>query len=179
MDIRGIGQEHKIIYVALGKTTGLTDLLLQPYDELGAAFGSPIAFTELVNGAYEASFTPDAEGIWRVRVSSVSNLDDAIKTIEVVAVELDMVAEAVDEVKTVVDAIKIETDKIQVVDDNVDAVKVVVDATAAKVDIIKAKTDNLPADTAQELTDIDSGIAQVQTDIDIIKTGIKTGGYFA
>jgi len=179
MDLIKVDELKNIIYVALNRTTGLEDLVLQPYDEAGVAFGDPIAFSELANGAYEASFTPDAIGTWRVRVSSATNGDDAIKSYEVIGTKLDDIKSAadvidgkadsiegkVDVIDTNVDAIKTETDKIQAIDDNVDA--------------IKTKTDNLPADTAQELTDIDTAIASMQSDVTDIKATVGFGGYFA
>ena len=200
MDYIKLNEANKVIYVALNRTTGLVDLVLQPYDEAGVAFGAPIAFSELANGAYEASFTPDAVGDWRVRVSSAVNGDDAIKTFTVISTKLDDVKTVVDSVEgkvdtidTVVDAVKVETDKIQTIDDNVDATKIVVDATKvvvdsvetkvdiadANVDAVKVKTDNLPANTAQELTDIDTAVAAVQSDVTAIKANVTVGGYFS
>lgn len=219
-----LNEANKVIYIALNKTTGLTDLKLQPYDEAGVAFGVPIVFSELANGAYEASFTPDAVGVWRVRVSSATNNDDAVKTFNVIASKLDDVKTVVDSVETkvdtidtvvdatkvvadsvetkvdtidtVVDAVKVETDKIQTVDDNVDSVisKVdvvdgVVDAVKLEtdkiqtvddnVDAVKTKTDNLPVNTAQELTDIDTALSTMQSDVTEIKGNVTVGGYFS
>ena len=172
MDYIKVNEANKLIYVALNKTTGLSDLVLQPYDEAGVTFGTPTSFTELANGAYEASFTPDAVGVWRVRVSSASNLDDAIKSYDVIATKLDDVKVVVDSVETkvdtidtVVDATKVVVDsvetKVDTIDTVVDASKVVVDATKVVVDSVETKVDSM------------------QSDVTEIKANVTIGGYFA
>ena len=184
----------KVNYIALKKTTGLVDVLMQVYDENGVAFGSPITMTEVVAGSgenplglYQGSFTPDENGQWRIRIESATNGDDISKVFEVGKYKLDDIKDQtqdiedkidiidgnVDLIKTETDkipAIKTETDKIQTIDDNVDSVKTTVEATDGKVDAIKAKTDNLPADTATQLDDIEDKI-------DDIDTQINPGGY--
>lgn len=158
----------KVNYVALHRTTGLTDLNMHIYDETGAELGSgfsPILMTEIVGGggAYYAVFTPDAKGQWRIRIQSATNHDDIQKVFEVgdydvddVKAQTQSIEDKTDIIDGNVDLIKLETDKIQTIDDNVDA--------------IKTKTDNLPADTAAELTEIDN---KLQT----IDDQISTGGY--
>lgn len=133
-----VNVEKKVIYIALNKTTGLTDLVLQPYDEAGVAFGSPIAFTELTNGAYQAAFTPDALGTWRIRVSSVTNHDEATKAFSVVEKDISDVVTLIDAMDVKVDAIKTETDKIQSTKDEVITAQTKIDNVATDLAIVKA-----------------------------------------
>ena len=144
----------KVNYIALKKTLGLTDVYLQPYDETGALFGSPILMTEIPGdgsglnsgGAYQGSFTPDADGQWRVRIKSVANGDDVQKAYEVDDYDID-------DVKAQTQSIE---DKTDIIDGNVD--------------LIKAKTDKLPTDTAATLQSI-------KDVVDAIAAEIVTGGY--
>ena len=161
----------KLIYIAINRTTGLSDLVLQPFDETGTAFGSPIAFTELANGAYEAAFTPDAIGTWRVRVTSVTNHDDAIKQFDVVSYDVADVYTIVDNIETKIDSIKTETDKIQTIDDNIDVIKTTTDAIKAETDKIQTIDNNVDS--------IKATVESSATDITDIKNSIFTGGYFA
>jgi hypothetical protein len=162
----------KVNYIVIKKTTGLTDVLMHVYDEAGVELGSglsPVAMTEIVGagGLYYGSFTPDANGQWRIRIQSAVNGDDVQRVFEVGNYKLDDVKDQtqdiedkvdiidgnVDLVKTETDkipSIKTETNKIQTIDDNVDtiiidvaAVKVVVDSTETKVDNIKIQTQSI------------------------------------
>lgn len=164
MDNIKVSVAKKVMYVALNKVTGLTDLLLQPYDEAGVAFGSPIAFVELANGAYEASFTPDAVGTWRVRVSSIVNGDDAIKSFEVVTNDLADIISKVDVIDGIVDSIKTETDKIQTIDNNIDTIKI-------ETDKIQTIDDNVDS--------VKTTVESNATKLDTIVLSVKSGGYFA
>lgn len=65
-----INQAIRVRYLSVTKETGLTDLKLTATDPTGTD-DAPITFTEIGNGIYEASFTPDAIGWWSARVSSV------------------------------------------------------------------------------------------------------------
>jgi hypothetical protein len=62
----------RVRYRALGAESGLTDLEMVVTDESGNN-DSPVTMTELgTTGIYESQFTPDAEGIWWVRISSAT-----------------------------------------------------------------------------------------------------------
>lgn len=150
----------KVFYVALHRTTGLTNLDMSVYDEVGGLF-TTVTLTEIVgsNGGYYGSFTPDEKGQWRVRIQdtqSSPNGDDIQKVFEVGNSDVDTLDTKIDVIDSNVDLIKTETDKIQTIDDNVDA--------------IKTKTDNLPADTEAELD-------AIQDTLQDIDDQISTGGY--
>ena len=158
----------KVNYTALHHTASLIDLAMKVYDEAGVLFGT-VTLTEIVGsgGVYYGSFTPDAIGQWRIRIQSVTNLDDVQKVFEISTSDID-------EVKLQTQSIE---DKIDTIDGNVsqalldiDAVKDVVDSIEGKVDTIQGKTDNLPVDTATQLNTIESKI-------DAIDLQIDKGGY--
>lgn len=168
-----------IAYRALNYVTGLTDVSAKVYDEIGGLF-TTITLTEVVGqgGLYIGTFTPDEAGQWRIRISSITNLDDVTKVFEVglydtddIKVQTQSIEDKIDIIDGNIDLIKLETDKIQTIDDNVDSIKTTVESTALDVTAIKTKTDNLPADTEQSLVDI-------KTVVDNINTSISRGGYF-
>ncbi len=66
-----INQPIYVRYLELEKEEGLTDLILTPTNPSGAD-QTPITFSDLGDGLYQASFTPNAIGWWQVRVSCVS-----------------------------------------------------------------------------------------------------------
>lgn len=142
----------KVNYIALNKTTGLTDVTMYVYDELGALF-TTVVMTELIEGSgvdpsglYYGSFTPDEKGQWRVRIQSDTNGDDIQRVFEIGNYD-------VDDVKTQTQDIE---DKVDTIDGNIDA--------------IKTKTDNLPADTSSEIT-------YMKNKLDSLDTQINPGGY--
>lgn len=148
----------KVNYIVIKKTTGLTDVVMHVYDEAGVELGSglsPVAMTEIVGGGglYYGSFTPDANGQWRIRIQSTVNGDDVQRVFEVGDYKLDDVKGQTQDIE----------DKVDVIDGNVTAID-------GKVDDIKAKTENLPADTASELQDI-------KDKIDAVDLQIDKGGY--
>jgi len=59
-----------IRYLAIDNETGLTDLKLTPTNPSGVD-QTPISLTEIEDGLYTVSFTPNVIGWWLVRVSSV------------------------------------------------------------------------------------------------------------
>lgn len=66
-----INQIITVRYLAIDNETGLTDLKLTPTNPSGAD-QSTITFTEIGDGLYTVSFTPDALGWWMVRVTSLT-----------------------------------------------------------------------------------------------------------
>lgn len=66
-----INQSIYVRYLELEKEAGVIDLVLTPANPSGAD-QSPISFSDLGNGLYQAYFTPNTIGWWQVRVSSVS-----------------------------------------------------------------------------------------------------------
>jgi hypothetical protein len=61
----------RIRYLAINLETGLTDLTLTPTNPSGVD-QTPITLTEIGDGLYETTFTPNALGWWWARISSVS-----------------------------------------------------------------------------------------------------------
>jgi hypothetical protein len=66
-----INESIIVRYLAIDNEEGLTDLLLTPTNPSGVD-QTPIAFTEIGDGLYTATFTPNALGWWLVRVTSAS-----------------------------------------------------------------------------------------------------------
>lgn len=160
-----VGNAIKVNYVALKRTTGLTDLYMRIYDKDGNELGSglsPVLMTEVVGagGLYQASFTPDAVGQWRIRILSATNGDDISKVFEIEPYNLSDIEDHLEDLE----------DKLDFIDGNVTSVKNTVESTATKVDAIKTKTDNLPADTAAELN-------YIKNKVDSIDAQINFGGY--
>ena len=68
----------KVIFQALGGQTGITDLSMIVYDPDDNA-SSPVTMTELSDGLYESSFTPDEVGRWWIKITSVTYPANAVK----------------------------------------------------------------------------------------------------
>jgi tetrahydromethanopterin S-methyltransferase subunit G len=180
----------KVFYVALHRTTGLTNLDMSVYDEVGG-LSTTVTLTEIVGsgGGYYGSFTPDAKGQWRIRIQATgsgSNGDDIQKVFDVGNSDVDTLDTKIDVIDSNVDLIKTETDKIPAIKtetDKIPAIKTETDKIPAiktetdkiqtidnNVDAIKTKTDNLPTDTAAELSDIKDTLSDIDDQI-------STGGY--
>ena len=92
-----------VTYQATGAETGLTDVQMDVYDEAGALIvEDPIVpMTEIAaTGRYEKSFTPDAEGKWRVMIDSVTKKGKMVRDFDVVAHNVDSIGDAVATVNT-------------------------------------------------------------------------------
>jgi methyl-accepting chemotaxis protein len=167
-----------VMYVALMKTTGLTDVQMKVYDEAGGLF-STVTLTEVVSngGLYMGSFTPDAEGSWRTRIQSAINKDDVQRLFEVNLV-------GIDDVNTLVTTI----------DGNVTSIKGTVESTASDVTSIKGTVESTASDvtsvkgtvesTASDVTSIKGTVESTASDVTSIKgtvediaAEITTGGY--
>jgi len=73
-----INNSIKVVFQALGGQTGITDLSMVVYDPNDNA-SSPVTMTEISNGLYESSFTPDEEGRWWVKITSSSYPENGVK----------------------------------------------------------------------------------------------------
>ena len=69
-----INEAIKVYYRAVGAESGITDLTFVPTNPSGSDQSS-VALTEVsgYDGLYAGSFTPDAYGIWWIRVKSTTN----------------------------------------------------------------------------------------------------------
>jgi methyl-accepting chemotaxis protein len=146
-----------VMYVALKKTTGLTDLQMKVYDEAGGLFDT-VTLTEVVSngGLYMGSFTPDAEGSWRARIQSATNNDDVQRLFEVNLI-------GIDDVNTLVTTI----------DGNVTSIKGTVESTASDVTSIKGTVES----TASDVTAIASDVTSIKATVESIDEQINPGGY--
>lgn len=70
-----INTSIEVRYLAINRTTGISDLKLTPTNPSGVD-GSQVTFTEIGGGLYKATFTPNALGWWWARVSSVLHPED-------------------------------------------------------------------------------------------------------
>jgi len=170
-----INKLRKVVYVSINFVTVLSDLEVAVRKPNGDLLDPAPVVTEQSLGVYGFEYTPDVLGVWQERISSVTNGDIAIRSVNVVSADNSdikaqtaSIEDKVDAEKIVVDDTKVVVDATKVV---VDATKVVVDSTGDNVTIIKSKTDNLPTDTASVLSDITSKV----NDID---TKVSRGGMF-
>lgn len=66
-----INEAIDVMYGAVGAETGISDLTLTPTNPSGADL-TPITMTEVGNGLYKASFTPNVTGRWKIRITSAT-----------------------------------------------------------------------------------------------------------
>lgn len=165
-----VNKLRKVVYVAVGFTTGLTDLTLTVRHPDGTS--TTPSFTEQGDGVYTASYTPDVVGTWQEKVSSATNGDKVVRSLDVLAfddtdvkADVDAVSTKVDAVKTDVDAVSTKVDSVQT---SVDTVKTDVDSVGTSVNTVSSKVDA-----------VKSELDQVKTAVDNISTEAKPGGYFA
>jgi hypothetical protein len=180
----------QVNYIALKKTTGLTDVKMRVYNpadvlvneytmvEVAASSGDASL------GLYRKSFTPTTDGQWIVRIESIVNGDDISKIFEIGNYNLD-------DVKAQTQSIE---DKEDIIDGNVDqalldvaAVKGVVDSTEGKVDqtlldvaAVKGVVDSTETKVDGVVIDIAAVKAQTQSiedKVDTIDLQINAGGY--
>lgn len=162
----------KVVYMALSKTGGLTDLTLRVYNPSNDLVNT-ITMTEVSEGSgiggglYTGSFTPTVAGQYRIRIDSAINSDDFAKVYEIANLDLD-------DVKTELDLID---GKIDVIGTDVDtalldliSIEGKVDTANTNIGLIKTKTDNLPVDTATTL-------AAIKAVVDSIELQVNAGGY--
>ena len=84
-----IDEVIEVTYQATAATTGLADVTMEIYDESGAKDGldfPDVTMTEIgATGRYSGSFTPDANGKWRVMIDSVVKPGKSIRDYDVVS----------------------------------------------------------------------------------------------
>lgn len=94
------GEIIEVTYQAAGATTGLTDVVMEIFDETGAKdiVNFPdVTMTEIAStGRYNGSFTPDVAGKWRVMINSVTKAGKLVKDYDVVPFNIQSIGEAVD-----------------------------------------------------------------------------------
>jgi hypothetical protein len=138
---------REITYQAAGSTTGLTDVTMEIYDETGAKDGvnfPDVTMAEIgTTGRYKGSFTPDAEGKWRVMINSATKPGQIVKDFEIVGHDVDSVG---DDVATVDGKVVTVDGKIDTVDGKITALN---DVSAAEV--------NTEVDTALADYDVAKG----------------------
>jgi len=93
-----ISEVIEVTYQATKSTTGLTDVTMEIYDETRAKDGvnfPDVTMTEIGStGRYYGTFTPDAEGIWRVMIDSATKSGKVVKDFAVTAHNIDSVGDA-------------------------------------------------------------------------------------
>lgn len=102
-----INQVIEITYQASGSTSGLTDVIMEIYDETRAKDGvdfPDVTMTEIGStGRYYGTLTPDAVGKWRVMIDSATKPGKLVKDYDVTAHNIDSVGSDVDGVKAKTD----------------------------------------------------------------------------
>jgi hypothetical protein len=149
-----VNKVRNVVYVTLGFKTSLTDVVLS-VRQPDATLLTPVV-TEQGNGVYTASYTPTQVGTYQELISSVTNADKVLRSVDVVAVDDSDVKADVDAVATAVAAVK--TD----VDNSTTAIQASVATVKSDVDSVSTKVD------------------AVQTSVNqIVASEAKSGGYFA
>ena len=104
-----VGEAIEVTYQAKGATSGLADVILEIYDEAGAKdipTFPDVTMTEIGStGRYYGMFTPDAVGVWKVLIDSVTASGKMVKQFEVVSHNIDSIGDAVDSVRSTVEGI--------------------------------------------------------------------------
>ena len=94
-----VGIIREVTYQAVGSTSGLIDVTMEIYDETGAKDGvgfPDVVMVEIgVTGRYKGSFTPDAEGKWRVMMDSATKPGKVVRDYDIVGHDVDSVGDAV------------------------------------------------------------------------------------
>jgi len=135
-----VNKVREVTYVAVGFTTGVSDLTLAVRKPNGTLVSSAPTFTEQGAGVYTASYTPDAVGQWQERVSSVTNGDNVVRAYDVVAFDADDVKAQTDNIETKVDTVD---GKVDVVDGKIDTLDGKADNIQTTVNTINTKVDAL------------------------------------
>ena len=184
--IHKISTERTLRYVALEFATGLVDLELSVRKPDGSLLAPAPEFAEQGEGVYEASYTPDVLGLWQEKISSVSNGDRLINTVNIVAKDIGDVSTEIDGVDAKVDTVDGKVDgvdakvvavdtKVTTVDGKADTIVAGQGTTQGKVDVVDGKVAVLDgkADTTHSKLDAIDG------KVDGISGEIKPGGYLA
>jgi len=134
-----INTQRIVRYVALNFTTGLTDLKLKVRKPDGTEYNfgddsNPIyelTLTEVANGEYEGSYTPDVLGEWQEYIYSSSNGDKALRSYVVVDKDITTVSDQVSTLDTKVDDVQA----------GIDNANTKLDSHTTKLDNISSKLD--------------------------------------
>ena len=99
-----INEAIEVTYQAKKSTSGLTDVIMEIYDETHAK--DIVNFPDVTmveigsTGRYYGSFTPDAEGIWNVMIDSASKSGEVVKQFAVVGHNIDSLGDAIDSIES-------------------------------------------------------------------------------
>jgi len=158
-------QVIEVTYQAMAATSGLTDVIMEIFDESGAkdvVNFADVTMTEIgSSGRYKGSFTPDAVGKWRVMIDSVTVTGKTIKDFDVVAHNVASVGDAV---STVDGKVVTVSGKVDTVDGKVDTAQAAIDA----LNNVSAAEVNAQVDSA--LSDYD---APTKAEIDASESSIR------
>jgi hypothetical protein len=88
----------------------LTDVTLVVRTPSGTLFDfggavTSLILTEISNGEYEGTYTPNVLGIWQEKITSVTNGDIALRSFEVVNYDIDSLKTQLDSIEGKVDTI--------------------------------------------------------------------------
>jgi len=162
-----VNQEVKIRYVAVNFATGLTDLsgtLRKPDGTTASA-----SVSEIGDGVYEFTFTPDVTGLWQLKVESSSNGDKAILSFHIVDVDISTVDDKIDNLQTSVDS--------KASQESVDNLQNSVNTIDSKIDSIDTELDSKANQSS--LDEAHTKLDNIQSKVDEISTEVNPGGYFA
>jgi len=132
------GQIIEITYQASGGVSGLTDVVMEIFDETGSKdiVNFPdVTMTEIGSTArYSGVFTPDNDGKWRIMIDSATRPGQTVKDFDVIGHNMDSVGAEVKASKVKIDGVEakvidIETN-VGVVDSKIDAIDTKIDGIA-------------------------------------------------
>jgi len=162
-----VNQEAKIRYVALSFVTGLTDLTGTLRKPDGTTVNATVS--EIGDGVYEFTFTPDVTGLWQLKVESASNGDKAILSFQVVDKDISTIDGKIDNLQSSVDT--------KASQSSVDNLQTSVNNVSSKVDAIDIELDSKANQSS--LDDAHTKLDNIQDKVNEISIETNPGGYFA
>ena len=98
-----VGEVIEVTYQAKGSESGLTDVVMEIYDETRSKdlINFPdVTMTEIgTTGRYYGTFTPDEVGRWRILINSTSIPGKVVKQYDVISHSIDSIGDTVEEIK--------------------------------------------------------------------------------
>ncbi|MHC4464524.1 MAG: hypothetical protein ACYS30_24305 [Planctomycetota bacterium] len=92
-----VGTTIEVTYQAAGAATGLTDVIMEIFDETRAKDGvnfPDVTMTEIGStGRYYGTYAPDAAGTWRTNIDSATTPGKVVKQHVVTARDVDSVGD--------------------------------------------------------------------------------------
>jgi peptidoglycan hydrolase CwlO-like protein len=194
-----VNKERKVLYGAANFSVGVSDFVVTVRKPNGDILSPAPTMSEVGEGVYTFSYTPDVVGMWQEKIVSSNNGDKVVRGFDIVALDLsdvdtklgliegkvDTTASDIDSVITKVDAVKAQTNtteaKVDGIVADVDSVKNTVETTDSTVTAIAVDVDAVKGTVEATDTKIDTAtgkIDAIKAVVDSINLDVGIGGYF-